>query len=62
MNEEPRVIRLHAADDVVIAINPIESGTWLESVGARATTTIPAGHKMAVRAIEAGEPVKDTIN
>src|SRR5258708_12065223 len=58
MNEEPRVIRLHAADDVVIAINPIESGTWLEGVGIRAANTIPAGHKMATRAIEQGEPVK----
>jgi arabinonate dehydratase len=58
MNEQPRVIRLHASDDVVIAINPIESGTWLEGVGVRATNTIPAGHKMAVRAIQQGEPVK----
>src|SRR5215469_1165998 len=58
MNEEPRVIRLHAADDVVIAINPIESGTWLEGVGVRVTNPIPAGHKVAVRAIAQGEPVK----
>jgi altronate hydrolase len=58
MNEEPRVIRLHAADDVVIAINPIESGTWLEGVGIRTTNPIPAGHKVAVRAIAPGEPVK----
>jgi altronate hydrolase len=58
MNEESRVIRLHAADDVVIAINPIESGTWLDGVGIRAANTIPAGHKMATRAIEQGEPVK----
>jgi altronate hydrolase len=58
MNEEPRVIRLHAADDVVIAVNPIESGTWLESAGLRAINHIPAGHKLAVRAIEQGDPVR----
>jgi arabinonate dehydratase len=58
MNEEPRVIRLHGADDVVIAINPIESGTWLEGVGITTMNPIPAGHKVAVRAIAPGEPVK----
>ena len=58
MNEEPRAIRLHEEDDVVIAVSPIESGTWLESAGLRAVNHIPAGHKMAVRAIGQGEPVR----
>ena len=49
---------MHAADDLVIAVNPIESGTWIEGVGIRATNPIPAGHKIAVRAIEPGESVK----
>jgi len=58
MKEDPRTIRLHGADDVVIAISPIESGTWLEGIGVRTTSVIPAGHKVALRAVETGEPVR----
>ncbi len=49
-------IRLHPADDVVIARTQLVGGTPIESVTSRGL--IPPGHKMAVRAIAAGEPVR----
>ena len=52
-------IRLHANDDVVIARNEIPADTVLTREGnVRITDRIPAGHKIAVRSIEAGRPVK----
>ncbi|MBP7327025.1 MAG: altronate dehydratase [Alicycliphilus sp.] len=49
-------IRLHPADDVVIARTQLVGGTPIESVTSRGL--IPPGHKMAVRAIGQGEPVR----
>jgi len=52
-------IRLNAADDVVIARAGIPEGTTLVKEGnIRVAAKIPAGHKIAVRAINAGEPVR----
>jgi len=52
-------IRLHANDDVVIARNEIAADTVLtRESNVRITGRIPAGHKIAVRRIEAGKPVK----
>jgi altronate hydrolase len=50
------VIRLHPADDVLIARTQLVGGTPLEGVTARGL--IPPGHKIAVRAIAPGEPVR----
>ena len=49
-------IRLHPADDVVIARTQLVGGTPIESVTSRGL--IPPGHKIAVRAIGRGEPVR----
>ena len=52
-------IRLHANDDVVIARDEIPTDTVLTREGnVRITGRIPAGHKIAVRSIETGKPVK----
>lgn len=53
------VIRIHPADDVVIARTQLVGGTRLESEGGVVVTgLIPPGHKVAVRAIRAGQPVR----
>jgi len=53
------VIRLNPVDDVVIARRQLIPGTILEEEGGlRIAALIPAGHKMATRAIEAGQPIK----
>lgn len=51
-------IRIHANDDVVIARRQLLSGTVLEGEGVTVSGLIPAGHKIAVRAIAAGQPVR----
>jgi len=52
------VIRIHPADDVVIARRQLVSGTVLPGEGVTASGLIPPGHKVAVRAIAAGAPVR----
>jgi altronate hydrolase len=49
-------IRLHPADDVLIARSQLVGGTQVEAVQVRGL--IPPGHKVAVRAIAAGQPVR----
>jgi altronate hydrolase len=52
------VIRLHHADDVVIARSQLVGGTALPGEGVTVAGLIPPGHKVAVRAIEPGQPVR----
>ena len=52
-------IRLHPADDVVVARVAIAGGTVLtKERDVRVAATIPPGHKIAVRDIGEGEPVR----
>jgi altronate hydrolase len=52
-------IRLNAADDVVIARVELAAGTTLVKEGNVAVAArVPAGHKIAVRAVKAGQPVR----
>jgi len=54
---QPPVIRLHPGDNVVIARATLLAGTPVhESVAA--VERVPAGHKVAVRPIAAGDPVR----
>ena len=49
-------IRLHPNDDVLIARSQLVGGVNIEGVSVRGL--IPAGHKVAVRPIAAGQPVR----
>jgi altronate hydrolase len=52
-------IRLNPIDDVVIARVAIPAGTMLVKEGnVRLATAVPAGHKIAVRDVKAGQPVR----
>ena len=51
-------IRLHPADNVVVARIDLLPGTPIVGEQATAQDPIPAGHKVAVRPIAAGEPVR----
>lgn len=52
------VIRIHANDNVVIARHQLVGGTVLADEGGLAVAgLVPPGHKVATRAIAAGEPV-----
>ncbi len=50
-----RSIRLSPQDNVVVTTRPLEVGDQIEDVSAR--SLIPRSHKIATRAIAAGEPV-----
>ena len=53
----PRALRLHAQDNVLVAIDEIRAGE--SAIGAPAATQrVPKGHKIASRAIEPGEPIR----
>jgi altronate hydrolase len=51
-------IRLHPEDDVVIARIELATGTRVTRESVSALVTIPAGHKLAVRDIASGQPVR----
>src|SRR4249919_2628019 len=53
--QAPRVLRLHADDNLIVSIDPILPGAVAE--GVTAISRVPKGHKMATRAIAEGEPV-----
>lgn len=57
------VIRLHANDNVLIARADLTLGQHLEDLDVRVRAQVPAGHKIAARAIPRGERVKkyDTV-
>ena len=52
------IIKLNPADDVVIARLDISAGTELIKEGVRVVVNVPAGHKIAVRDIAEGKPVR----
>jgi altronate hydrolase len=51
-------LRLSPHDDVVIAARPLSAGTAVEAEGISCTDAIPAGHKLAVRPVAKGKPVR----
>ncbi len=51
------VIRLHPADNVVVARVAVTIGTPVPSEGITARSQVPAGHKIAARDLAAGEPI-----
>jgi len=57
--QAPSAIFLHPRDNVAIAIRPIAAGQELPIDGSvvKASEPIPAGHKVAIREIVAGQPV-----
>ena len=57
-NPQSPVIRLHAADDVVIARHQLISGAKIEEEGVTVSGLIPAGHKVAVRHLDVDQPVR----
>ena len=57
LQETPLYLRLNPADDVVIACRELEAGTNLLKEGVIVAERIPAGHKVATKAIAKDEPV-----
>jgi altronate hydrolase len=51
------IIRLHPNDNVVVARVDVAIGTPVPSEGFNSRSQVPAGHKLAARAIREGEPI-----
>ncbi len=51
------IIRLHPQDNVVIALSDLGAGASPEGLGGALVQAVPRGHKIAARAIAAGERV-----
>src|ERR1700682_4559494 len=58
LRETPLYLRLNPADDVVIACRELESGTNLIKENVIVRERIPAGHKVATRAVAKDAPVR----
>jgi arabinonate dehydratase len=58
LRETPLYLRLNPADDVVIACRELEAGTNLLKEAVVCKERIPAGHKVATRAIAKDAPVR----
>jgi altronate hydrolase len=56
---KPNAVKIHPTDNVVVAVRPLAPGDVVEVDGERLVLEeeVAAGHKIAVRPIEAGEPV-----
>lgn len=54
----PQTIRLHQADNVIVAGQKLEPGARLGAENIACLSAIPAGHKVATRAIKTGEAVR----
>jgi altronate hydrolase len=49
---------LGSTDDVVVALKPIAAGQLLPGLDLTTQSDIPAGHKLAIRAITIGQPIR----
>jgi len=53
---EPRTLRLHAEDNIAVAIDPLAAG--LEVAGVTTRAPVPRGHKVATRDIAEGAAIR----
>jgi altronate hydrolase len=58
MTSAPRLLRLHPADPVAVALADIPAGAALDAAGLVAAEDIPAAHKVALAPITAGAPIR----
>lgn len=56
----PAAVRVHPDDDVAVAVRALAVGAEVAVEGARVTLVddVPAGHKLALRPLAAGEPLR----
>lgn len=52
------LLKLGNNDDVAVALSPVRAGEFLEELQLTALSDIPAGHKLALRSLRVGDPVR----
>lgn len=57
MTGTPRVLQLHAADNVVVALQDLAADVSLREGGPRTRSPVALGHKVALSAIARGQPI-----
>jgi hypothetical protein len=58
LTEQAVAIQLNRSDDVLIACQDVPAGTQIDEFGLTVQEPVPSGHKIAVRNIASGEPVR----
>src|SRR5205807_7690017 len=55
----PQAVKIHPADNVVVAVRPLVAGceVVVDDDAVVLRDAVPAGHKIAIRTVEPGEPV-----
>ena len=53
-----RILKLGSSDDVAVALEPVPAGEFLADIQLAPLSDIPAGHKLALRPIAKGDPVR----
>src|SRR5277367_942086 len=53
-----QTLKLGSSDDVVVALKPLAAGQSLNGLRLAASSDIPAGHKLAIRPIATGQPIR----
>lgn len=58
--QDTPALRLHPDDDIAVALAPLAAGKQIEVAGLRLRLAgdVAAGHKLALRAVEPGQPVR----
>jgi altronate hydrolase len=54
--ETPRTLRLHAEDNILVAVDEVPAGAMADGIAVAAR--VPRGHKLALAPIAAGEPIR----
>ena len=59
MSVAAQAVKIHPADNVAVAVRPLVGGSELVVDGERLVLAedVPAGHKVALRAVRRGEPI-----
>ena len=59
MTAAPQAVKIHPADNVVVAVRPLVAGceVVVDDDAVVLRDAVPAGHKIAIRTVEPGEPV-----
>ncbi|WP_260704815.1 UxaA family hydrolase [Edaphobacter flagellatus] len=54
----PRILKLGSADDVAVALESVSAGEYLDDLDLALLSDIQAGHKVALRTVSAGDPIR----
>ena len=57
MQDQTQLIQVHPQDNVAVATMDLDAGTHNENLGLTLTDAVPAGHKVSLKAMHAGDNI-----